>query len=242
MCGGKGTRLKILKNKYPKCLVKINKKTLLEHQIQLAKKYKFKEIILLTGHKYSIINKFLKKKLFKKIITVKDKKKLGNGGALLNALEYLENEFCLIYCDILTNINLYKLYLFFKKKKSDFCLVVNKNNNFHDSNLVKFNNNKKITNIYLYPHKKILKDCYSNESIFMCKKNKLVNIKKKFFNKKSDFVKDLIPKLLKISKIFAYKTNEYIIDCGTPERLKEARINFKSIFKKNNQSHNDNLF
>jgi len=231
MCGGKGTRLKILKNKYPKCLVKINKKTLLEHQIQLARKYKFKSIILLTGHQHLIINKFLKKKLFKNIITIKDKKNLGNGGALLNALEYLEDEFCLIYCDILTNINLHKLYLFFKEKKTDFCLVVNKNNNFHDSNLVKFNNNNIIKKIYLYPHKKIPENCHSNESIFMCKKNKLVDIEKKNWDKKSDFVKDLVPKLLKISDISAYKTNEYIIDCGTPKRLAEARINFKSVFK-----------
>jgi NDP-sugar pyrophosphorylase family protein len=231
MCGGEGTRLKVLKNKYPKCLVKINKKTLLEHQIQLAGKYKFKNIILLSGYKHLVINKFLKKKFFINITTVNDKKKLGNGGALLNALEYLEDEFCLIYCDILTNINLNKLYLFFKKKKSDFCLVVNKNKNFHDSNLVKFNNNRIIKNIYLYPHKKIPKNCYSNESIFMCRKKKLENIKRNFYNKKSDFVKDLVPKLLKISNISAYKTNDYIIDCGTPERLTEARINFKSVFK-----------
>lgn len=62
MCGGKGTRLKKLKNKNPKCLLKINKKTLLEYQIILAKKFKFKSIILLTGYKSSLINNFLKKK------------------------------------------------------------------------------------------------------------------------------------------------------------------------------------
>lgn len=121
MSGGKSRRLRVLGSKYPKCLVKINKKTLLEYQIQLAKKNKFNNIIILTGYKYQIINKFLKKKkLFNNIITIKDKKNLGNGGALLNALEYLEDEFCLIYGDILTNINLYKLYLFFKKKNLIF--------------------------------------------------------------------------------------------------------------------------
>ena len=43
MCGGRGTRLK--KN-YPKVLLKINNKTILEHQIDLAGKHKFKEVIL----------------------------------------------------------------------------------------------------------------------------------------------------------------------------------------------------
>lgn len=63
MSGGKSRRLRVLGSKYPKCLVKINKKTLLEYQIQLAKKNKFNNIIILTGYKYQIINKFLKKKI-----------------------------------------------------------------------------------------------------------------------------------------------------------------------------------
>ena len=42
MCGGVGSRLKLLKKKIPKCLVKVNNKTLLEHQVLLAKKNNFK--------------------------------------------------------------------------------------------------------------------------------------------------------------------------------------------------------
>ena len=225
---GKGTRLKKLKNKNPKCLLKINKKTLLEYQIILAKKFKFKSIILLTGYKSSLINNFLKKKkLFANIKIIKDKKNLGNGSALMNAINYLDDEFFLIYCDILTKINLKKFYTFSKKKNSDLSLVVNKNSNFEDSNLVTLNKNQMINNFYFYPHKKFPKNCYSNEAIFICKKNKLLMIKKKFYEKEADFVKDIIPKLLKKIKIFGYKTSEYIIDCGTPERLEAAKKTFK---------------
>lgn len=233
MSGGKGTRLKPLINKLPKCLIRVKKKTLLEHQLLLAKKYKFKKILLLTGYKSSLINNFIKKKkLFKNIRILKDKKNLGNGSALLNAKEYLEDEFCLIYCDILTDINLSKLVLFAKNKKTDLCLVVNKNSNFQDSNLITFGKNKVIKDIHIYPHKNIPKNCYSSEALFFCKKDKLYLLKKKISNKKIDFVKDLIPKLLNRIKIHGYKTSEYIIDCGTPERLQKARLNFKSDFKK----------
>lgn len=69
MCGGRGTRLKLLKNNLPKCLVKVGNKTLLEHQITLAKKHDFKEIILLTGYKSSLIKSFIKKKKY--LITLK---------------------------------------------------------------------------------------------------------------------------------------------------------------------------
>lgn len=227
MCGGKGTRLRSLKINYPKCLLKINKKTLLEHQISLAKKYSFKKIVLLTSYKSSVISKFLKKKnLLKDITIIKDKKRLGNGTALLNAINYFDKEFCLIYCDILTKINLKKFYTFFKKKNSDISLVVNKNNNFKDSNLVTLYQSHEISNFYFYPHKCLPKNYYSNEAIFMCKKKILLNIKKKFYQQRTDFVKDLIPKLFSKIKIFGYKTSEYIIDCGTPLRLKSARSTF----------------
>jgi len=164
--------------------------------------------------------------LFKNIKIIKDRKRLGTGIALLNALNYLDKEFCLIYCDILTRINLNKFYIFFKKKKSDISLVINKNTNFKDSNLVKINKNHEIINLYSYPHKNHPVNCYSNEAIFMCKKKIFLIIKKKFTKKRTDFVKDLIPKLFNNIKIFGYKTSEYIIDCGTPLRLEQAKSTF----------------
>jgi len=230
MCGGKGTRLK--KN-YPKILVKIKGKTILEHQLELANKNNFKKIILLTGYKSRIIEDFIKKKkLHKNIKIIQDKKKFGNGGALINSLRYLEEEFCLIYGDILTNISLLKMYSFYKRKNSDLCLVVNKNDNFKDSNLITFNKDKMINKFYFYPHKKIPKNCFSNEAIFMCKKKIFLIIKKQIFKKKSDFVKDIIPLLSSSAKIHAFETNEYIIDCGTPKRLKNSEYRFKSLIKK----------
>ena len=226
MCGGRGKRLK--KN-IPKALIKINNKTILEHQLILAKKHKFKKIILLTGYKSNEIKNFLiKKKLFRNITILRDKKKLGNGSAILNSIEHLEDHFCLIYGDILTNLDLSKMRVFFMGAKSDLSLVVNKNSNFQDSNLVTLKKRNLIKNFYLYPHKKIPKNCYSNEAIFMCKKKIFKIFKKKINNKKIDFVKDMISNLSNNLKIHAYITREYIIDCGTPERVREAKLHFKS--------------
>ena len=60
MCGGIGSRLK---NKFPKVLVKIKQKTILEHQLELCKKYGFKNFLLLTGYKSEMIENFIKKKI-----------------------------------------------------------------------------------------------------------------------------------------------------------------------------------
>ena len=231
VCGGRGSRLSI---NYPKILVKIKSKTILEHLIELAKFHGFEKIILLSGYKSHSIKFFIKKKkLFKKIKIIKDKKKLGNGGALLNSIKYLDDEFCLIYGDILTNIDLTKMYKFFKIKKSNLTIVVNKNNNFKDSNLLIFDKKKVVKKLYFYPHKKIPKNSYSNEAIFMCKKKIFSFIDKKFFKQKTDFFKNLIPEILKFSKSHAFKSNHFIIDCGTLKRVKIANSKFKSLAKKN---------
>ena len=105
MCGGLGSRLK--KN-YPKVLVQIKKKTILEYQLSLFKKHGFKKFLLLTGYKSKMIENFLKRKnMLKNIKIVREKKKLGTGGALLNSVQFLDKEFCLIYGDILTNMKLF---------------------------------------------------------------------------------------------------------------------------------------
>ena len=63
--------------------------------------------------------KFIKKNnILEQIKIIKDKKKLGTGGALLSAFKHLDKEFLLIYGDIFTNMNLKKMYTFFKKKKN----------------------------------------------------------------------------------------------------------------------------
>lgn len=221
MCGGIGSRLK---KKYPKVLLKINKKTILEHQIDLCKKYEFKEFILLTGYKSEMIQKFIKKKnITEKIKIIKDKKKLGTGGALLGALKYLDREFFLIYGDIFTNMNLKKMYLFFKKKNAKSCLVINKNDNYHDSNLLSISKNMNLKKFYFYPHARIQKNLYSNEAIFMFKKEFFKNINIEKLIKNSDVVKDILSIAKLKKKIYAFKAKELIIDCGTPDRLKTAR-------------------
>lgn len=227
ICGGKGTRLK---KSYPKILVKINKKTILEYQIELAKKHGFKKFVLLTGYKSKMIKEFVKiKKISRNLKIIDEKRKLGTGGALLNSLKYLDKEFCVIFGDIFTKINLSKMKLFFKKNICNSLMVINKNKNYEDSNLVSIINKIYVDKFYFYPHKKIPRNCYSNEAIFMFKKLTFKYLNILNIGNQPDLVKNILPLIHNIKKINAYKTGEFIIDCGTDYRLKTAR----SLFKKN---------
>ena len=62
LAGGKGERLKPLTDKIPKPLIQINNMPLIERTIKYLKKYGITQIIISSGYKSDLIEKFLKKK------------------------------------------------------------------------------------------------------------------------------------------------------------------------------------
>ena len=62
LAGGRGKRLRPITDKIPKPLIPINNKPLIERTIKYLKKYGVTEIIISTGYKSNLIEKFLKQK------------------------------------------------------------------------------------------------------------------------------------------------------------------------------------
>ena len=61
LCGGVGSRLAEETKLIPKPMIKIGKLPILEHIIKIYNYYGFNKIILATGYKNKIINKYFKK-------------------------------------------------------------------------------------------------------------------------------------------------------------------------------------
>ena len=68
LCGGKGLRLRPLTKDLPKPLIKIKNKSILENIINHFLKFKINDLIIATGYKHKIIDKFIKKNFNKKEI------------------------------------------------------------------------------------------------------------------------------------------------------------------------------
>ena len=62
LCGGKGLRLRPLTKDLPKPLIKIKKKSILENIINHFLKFKVNDLIIATGYKHKVIDRFIKKK------------------------------------------------------------------------------------------------------------------------------------------------------------------------------------
>ena len=79
LAGGRGTRIRNLLGKYPKPMVKFNKKHFLQYILNNVSKYNFNRIIILCGYRSNIFFKKLHKKTinFTKIFCLKEKKLLA---------------------------------------------------------------------------------------------------------------------------------------------------------------------
>lgn len=229
LAGGKGERISKIYKNTPKSLVKIAEKAILRHQLEVFERENIKEILIFTHHLSEKIEEFVSKYFSNKLTIkcIKEKTPLGTAGSLLANLDKLDDEFCIVYGDIIFDVDLRKFYQFHISKKSDTSLLLHPNDHPKDSDLVEINDDKKIIKFHKYPHQKsTFLPNLVNAAFYIVKKKSLYKYEN--VSKKLDFGKDIFPKMLKNKKIFGYQSSEYVKDVGTPERIKLTKKHFKS--------------
>ena len=154
LAGGRGKRLRPITDKIPKPLIPINNKPLIERTIKYLKKYGITEIIISSGYKSNLIEKFLKKKknFGCNIVFSIEKTPLGTGGAIRKALRFVDEEsFVVLNGDIVTNIDLKKILkkpntIAANELKTKFGTMDIRNNK-----ILKFNEKKDVSNVWMNP-------------------------------------------------------------------------------------------
>lgn len=227
IAGGRGTRLGL--KDIPKPMVQIAGKPLLEHQIDLAKRYKMRNIYILSNYLADkIINYFGDGSDFGINIThIIEKNPIGTAGAVKQLEGKLNERFIVFYGDVFLDIDLRSFIDFDKASDSIATIIVHPNDHFYDSDLVEINDENIVTAFHSKPHKE---DAYYsnlvNAAIYILSPEIFKYIP---YDKPLDFGKDIFPLLLKSGEtIRAYKSAEYIKDIGTANRLERVNSDFKS--------------
>ena len=115
---GFGTRLKPHTDFHPKALLKINGKSLLERNIDYLKSFGIKEFVINTHHFSGQIHLFLSRYRNSDInvhVSFEEDGPFETGGGLAYASKFLQTSdqpFVVMNADILTNLNLGKMYEF----------------------------------------------------------------------------------------------------------------------------------
>lgn len=228
LAGGKGTRLGELTKEIPKPMLPISGKPLLEYQIEWLKSYNINDIWITVNHlKESILDYFWKGENHGvNIRYYEESEPLGTVGGIKALEKELQEDFIVVYGDIMVKMHLGYLMNFHQQKKSDLTLVVHPNDHPYDSDLVETNSQERITCFHSKPH---LPDKYYgnlvNAGVYVMSPIIFDYLE---LGKKADFGKDIFPKITDKIRMFGYNTSEYLKDMGTPERLKKVTFDLES--------------
>lgn len=241
IAGGKGTRLGL--KDIPKPMVKFAGTPLLEHQIELAKRYGIKDIFLLSGHLSDVIVDYFGdgKNFGVNITHLTEPYPLGTAGSI-NLLEnYINERFMVFYGDIVMDLDLDSFIKFDKNNPDSLAsILVHPNDHPYDSDLVEIDMNNQITAFHSKPHNPdIYYSNLVNAAVYILSPGIFEYIPDGI---NTDFGKNIFPDVLNLNeKIFAYKSAEYVRDMGTPDRMDKSEKNYLSgmisrLNKKNKRS------
>lgn len=223
LSAGYGKRLGKLTSKNPKCLIKIENKTLLDYWIEKLNVPGIKKIYINIHFKANLIKNHINKyhSQNKKIILLYEKKLLGTSKTISNNINlFNKDKLLLIHSDNFTSFNIIKLINISRKipKKCFLTMLSFKTFQPEKTGTMIIDKNKMIKSYY---HKdKKSKSRLGNAAIYILNKS-FLNTYKKNYSNYYDFSKDVIPKI--INKIFVYSTAKFFIDIGDTYSLEEAR-------------------
>lgn len=226
LSAGYGKRMGEATKDIPKVMLKVAGKPLLEHQINLLRSYGVKEICINLHYlPQSIIDFFGDGSDFGvKIYYNFEPELLGTSGALSAFKEILNEDFFVIYGDVLGKVDLHKLEEFHNTKRSAGTLIVHPSNHPEDSDIAQVKEDGQIIKLIKKPGNKEF-GILGNAAWYIC----TPCIYDYLSSGSSDFIRDVFPRMIeKGLAIYGYETDEFISDVGTPERFALAEKYFMS--------------
>ena len=212
LAGGKGTRIKHLLNDLPKPMFPVLGKPFLNYVINYLQGFGFKQFIISTGYKGEIIQK--KFAANSNITFIHETEALGTGGAIINALPYINaDNFLVLNGDTLFLMD-YNLMLNFCTNKINYTSIALKVNT----------ETGRYGNVNINAENKIIsfaeKDANSttnliNAGIYLFNKNQIQQLA---LPKINSVETDVFPLLIQ-QGLYGFITEANFIDIGTPETL-----------------------
>jgi histidinol-phosphate phosphatase family protein len=236
LAGGKGTRLKDRLGDLPKPMISISGKPLLEHQVDLARRYGFTRLLFFVHHRADLIEQHFEdgSRWGVNIRYIVEKEPLGTAGAVLAGFEELADSFLVMYGDTMVNVDLQRIWSRHREKRADGTLLLHPNDHPLDSDLVEVNSESFVTAFHNRPHSDgVWRQNLVNAALYVLEKRTLAAFRGKFRASLGpavfDFGRDLFPAMLESgARLLGYNSPEYIKDIGTPQRYEKVCAEFTS--------------
>lgn len=239
IAGGKGTRIASVNNEIPKAMIPVCGKPIIEHEVELCKRYGFTDFLFIIGYMGDQISSFFGdgSKWGVNIEYFQEEIPFGTAGALGYLKDKLIEDFFVFYGDTIVDFDMHSMLKYHQKNKADATLFLHPNDHPYDSDIVELDNKGKVVKFCNKPHPDgFVSKNVVNAALFIFKPSILDQIE---VGVKSHIEKNVLPRCLEVGmSLFGYVSFEYIKDMGTPDRYeavchdvesgKVARLNKKN--------------
>ena len=227
LAGGKGTRLKPYTTVFPKPLMPIGDKPILEIVVQQLKSHGFDEVIMAVGHLAELIMTFFNdgSKYGINIKYTRENKPLGTAGPLALMKEELNETFLMMNGDVLTTLDFSDLVKYHKKNGAIATIALKKRDVKIDFGVVEIDDGNSIVGYKEKPKIDYLVSMgvYAFEPLLL----EYINP-----NEYLDFP-DLIKKLISNGEtVKGYVYDGYWLDIGRPDDYERASRDIDKIHDK----------
>ncbi|MFH1125630.1 MAG: sugar phosphate nucleotidyltransferase [Candidatus Altiarchaeota archaeon] len=226
LAGGKGTRMRPFTYEIPKPMIPVQGKPLIQHIVELLRKYEVGEITFSVGYMKDKIKEYFGNgsKFGVNITYVEEKDELGTAGPLNMLREKLNDTFLMFNGDILSNIDLKDFVSFHEDKKGVATIALTTVSNPSRFGVARLRGD----NILEFIEKPSIGKEPSNlinAGVYVLEPE----VFKYIPQGKAMMEKDVFPKLAKKGKLFGYYFDGQWFDTGTPESYEVAIKNWKGV-------------
>lgn len=222
LAGGKGTRLEEIARDVPKPMIPVLGKPIIEHQVIALLRYGVTDIIMITGHMSRLIEDYFGdgSRFGVKIRYYIETVPLGTTGGIKMVEDILDDEFFVLYGDVMMEVDFARMMAFHSAKNSQCTLALHPNDHPYDSDLVEIDSDARVIAFHPKPHPQNFEyHNLVNAALYVLSRPVVDNLE---CGVKADFGKDVFPKIAGNLRMYGYVTPEYMKDVGTPERLREV--------------------
>ena len=227
LAGGKGTRLKPYTTVFPKPLMPINDKPILEIVIRQLKSHAFDEVIITVGHLSELIVTFFGdgSKFGVKIEYSREDKPLGTAGGLGLIKDVLNETFLMMNGDVLTTLDYSDLVDYHKRNDAIATIALKKRDVKIDFGVVELDDSNSIVG---YSEKPRI-DYLVSMGVYVFDPKVLQYIRPNEYLDFPDLIKELISDG---ETVKGYVYDGYWLDIGRPDDYERANKEIEEIYAK----------
>jgi len=227
LAAGHGTRLRPLTDHLPKCLVPIQGIPMLDIWIELCRRAGVSELFVNLHAHADVVRKAIgQADMGIKVWLSEEKVLLGSAGTLLSNRDWVasEAEFCVLYADVLTTLDLAKMIAFHRSRRPPATIGLYQVTNPSQCGVVAFDSDQVVHEFVEKPAQP--RSNWAFSGILIGTPELLDVIPPEL---PADLGYHVLPKLA--GRMLAYPISDYLVDIGTLEKYQAAQTTWPGLSK-----------